>query len=92
MNPQLQRSCAGRVIGVPRCTTSLRLIAVAGTQPKVAPLRGTTSGYDAESRWDSEFHLNSYSVFIKTVAIRAGFFCRKRTQRSQKALGWIFIL
>jgi hypothetical protein len=33
-----------------------------------------------------------YSVFIKTVAIRAGFFCRKRTQRSQKALGWIFIL
>ena len=36
--------------------------------------------------------LLGYSGFIKTVAIRAGFFCRKRTQRSQKALGWIFIL
>jgi hypothetical protein len=33
-----------------------------------------------------------YSGFIKTVAIRTGVFCRKRTQRSQKALGWIFIL
>ncbi len=33
--------------GSPRYTTSLRLDAVAGSQPKVAPPRGTTLGYES---------------------------------------------